>query len=307
MKQLILLFTLLFSFFSDAQQEPVVTQFWNNYSFINPATCAMDFKHQASVLYRNQWDRVNGAPNTVMANYNYEINRNHAVGVNFMHEAIGVSRINVGVLNYNYRFHFSDSMTHFLSVGAGIGMGNHFIDYEKFYGSTINVIDLAFPNATTNYPKVNVGVAYRFKKLFVGIGSTQVTEAFLARSNTGNPNRPARHYYLMSSYDFRIVENFSLKPQLLVQTDGIFSSVQLNVLAAFFKNYSIGASVRSRDAFAFIAQVDIVGKFRVGYSYDYTTNKLAGISKGTHEVVLGFQLSKKTRNGIRCNIPRKKY
>ncbi len=289
MTKLLLLFTLLFSFLANAQQEPILTQFWNSYSFINPATCAMDYKHQATVQYRNQWDGVNGAPNSLLANYNYEINRNHGVGINYMYETIGYSKINVAVLNYNYRFHFSDSITHFLSVGAGLGMGNIAFDYTNanFNYYTINLNPLKY---ATTYPKLNLGIVYRFKNLFVGIGSTQITESLLSRSNTSYPYNPVRNYYFMSAYDFKLAKNFSLKPQLLFQTDIIFASTQINLLATLFKNYSLGFTYRSNDAFGFIAQVDIVGKFRVGYSYDYTINQLAGVSNGTHEVVLGFQL-----------------
>lgn len=308
MTKLLILFTLSFAFLSTAQQEPFLTQFWNSYSFVNPATCAMDYKHQAAVQYRNQWDGVNGAPNSLLANYNYEINLNHAVGVNYSYETIGNSKYNIGVLNYNYRIHFSDSITHFLLIGAGIGMGNYSADFTNFVYPTTVDSDYGLPSkATTTYPKLNLGVAYRFKNLFVGIGSTQITDAFLSRNNSAFIYKPVRHYYLMAAYDFKIVENFSLKPQLLIQTDAINISTQVNLLATLFKNYSLGFTYRTSDAFAFIAQVDIVGKYRIGYSYDRTTNKLAGISKGTHEIVLGVLLNKKKVNGIACKIPRKHH
>jgi hypothetical protein len=35
---------------------------------------------------------------------------------------------------------------------------------------------------------------------------------------------------------------------------------------------------------------DIMEKFRVGYSYDLTLNKLKSISRGSHEIVLGLML-----------------
>lgn len=276
------------SFVIVAQQEPIFTQFWNNYSYINPATAALDTKHQAAVQYRNQWDGVNGAPNTIMATYNYAINRNHAVGMNYMYETIGNSTLNGGMLNYNYRVHFSDSIVHFLSFGAGIGLGNIKYDFSDFMSSQVPG-DLFLP-ANTTYPKLNVGVAYRYKNFFAGIGSTQVTEAFLARSQTGSGYHPVRHYYFMSSYNFMITDAFWLKPQVLLRTDVIKLSADLNLLATLYKNYSLGFTYRTNESYGFIAQVDIVGKYRIGYSYDYTTNAFQGISKGSHEITLGFQL-----------------
>ena len=287
MKKILFLFTLLLAFLGNAQQEPLLTQFWNSYSFINPATCGMDYKHQAAVQYRNQWDKVNGAPNSLFVNYNYAINRNNAVGVNYMYETIGLSKTNVAVLNYNYKIHFSDSITHFLSIGVGLGIGNFFNNNSLFIPS----MGPNFPSSSsTTYPKLNLGLAYRFKNLFVGIGVTQVTGKFLARTNAGFNYNPRQHYYFMAAYDFKFSEKFSLKPQLLIQTDAVKISPQLNLLATLFKNYSLGITYRLHDAIAFIAQVDIVGKFRIGYSYDYTIGALSLISKGTHEIVLGFHL-----------------
>jgi len=276
------------SCFLHSQQEPHLTQFWNSYSFINPATCAIEFKHHGALQYRNQWDGVNGAPISLSGNYNYELNRNHGIGINYMSETIGFTKVNVGVLNYNYRFHFSDSLKHFLSIGVGIGIGTNSFDNSS---SSFQAIPGNGPiKYNTTYPKLNVGLAYRWKNLFIAISSTQITEAYLARSTSGCAFRPARHYYFMTSYDFQIAPNFSLKPQVLMLTDAIKLSTDVNLLATLYKNYSIGLTYRANDAIAIIGQVDILGKFRIGYSYDVTTSKLNGISKGSHEIVLGFKL-----------------
>lgn len=288
MKRYLTFIFFLSTFVLVAQQEPIFTQFWNNYSYINPATAAIDTKHQAAIQYRNQWDGVNGAPNTLMATYNYAINRNHAVGFNYMFGTIGNSTLNNGMLNYNYRVHFSDSILHFLSIGAGIGVGKIQYDYSTFISSQLPS-DPFYPTNTT-YPKLNVGVAYRYKNFFAGVGSTQVTESFFARSQSGYGYNPARHYYLMSSYNFMVTDAFWLKPQVLLRTDAVKLSADLNLLATLYKNYSLGFSYRVNDALGFIAQVDIMGRYRIGYSYDYTMSLLNGISKGSHEITLGFQL-----------------
>lgn len=290
MKTYLLLIAIVCCSTIHAQRLPVLNQVWNCYSFMNPATSGLEYKHQAAVLYRNQWDGVNGAPNTIMGNYNYEINRKHAVGINYMNETIGASRINGGVLNYNYRIHFSDSIQHLLSIGAGIGVSNYYIDYTKLYAGNLNVVDLAYSHSSTTYAVLNVGVAYRYKRLFLGLGSNQLTESLLAQSNTSYTYRAARGYSFIAAYDFRIAEQFSLKPQLLVRADAIKAHVQLNLLATIYKNYSVGFFYRGNDAIGFNAQVDLFGKYRIGYGYEYTTSKLAGISKGSHEIVLGFQL-----------------
>lgn len=290
MKKLLCLFTLLITFLGNAQQDPVLTQFWNNYSFINPATSAMDYKHQAAVQYRDQWVSLKGAPRSLLVNYNYAINRNHAIGVNYMYETIGFNKLNVAVLNYSYKIHFSDSITHFLSFGVGIGIGNNLLDYPLWIPPS-STADIYLPTKyNVTYPKLNLGVAYRYKNLFIGFGVTQVTGSSIIRSKPYFAYKPRVNYYFMAAYDFRITENFSLKPQLLIQTDAIRVNPQMNLLATLFKNYSLGVSYHYNNAIGFVTQVDILGKFRIGYSYDYSFGPFSNASKGTHEIVLGFHL-----------------
>jgi hypothetical protein len=51
-----------------------------------------------------------------------------------------------------------------------------------------------------------------------------------------------------------------------------------------------GASYRYRDGFAAVLGVNISNTLNVGYSYDITTSRLSIVSRGTHEIVVGFLL-----------------
>lgn len=284
MKIVLLITIILISTTSFSQQQSITTQFWNDYVFYNPSTVGINYKHQAIIHYRNQWEKVNGAPNTISANYNYAINRNHGVGVNYLYEIIGNTKQHAGSLNYSYRIHFNETDKHFLSIGLGLGISNYFIDFSKYIYPSLP----EYPTSPrTTYPTLSFGLSYRIKEFDFGVSSTQITEGFLASNQT---YRPARHYFLTSSYNIIFGEKFALKPQLLIGTDASTISSNFNLLATAFRYYSLGVGYRSSDAVLFIAQVDIVGKFRIGYSYDMTTNKLSGISRGSHEIVLGFLL-----------------
>jgi type IX secretion system PorP/SprF family membrane protein len=55
----------------------------------------------------------------------------------------------------------------------------------------------------------------------------------------------------------------------------------------------IGASYRTGEGFAGMVGVNISNTLNVGYSYDYTTSKLNTVSKGTHEIMIGFLIGNK--------------
>jgi len=54
-----------------------------------------------------------------------------------------------------------------------------------------------------------------------------------------------------------------------------------------------GASYRINDGFAAMVGVNLSNKFNIGYSYDITTSQLNTVSKGTHEILVGFLLGNK--------------
>ena len=58
----------------------------------------------ATSVYRNQWDRVDGAPNSAVLNVEANMSRfmPGGLGISFFHDAIGFNRQNTALLNYSY-------------------------------------------------------------------------------------------------------------------------------------------------------------------------------------------------------------
>jgi Type IX secretion system membrane protein PorP/SprF len=50
----------------------------------------------------------------------------------------------------------------------------------------------------------------------------------------------------------------------------------------------VGASARLKEGYAGMLGVNLSSKFNIGYAYDYTTTSLRTVSKGTHEILIGF-------------------
>jgi hypothetical protein len=58
-----------------AQQEKLLTHFIYDKMTINPGSTGMDEGICATTMYRNQWDKVNGAPNSAVLNIEANMNR----------------------------------------------------------------------------------------------------------------------------------------------------------------------------------------------------------------------------------------
>lgn len=309
MYRILILFTFLEIFSIHAQQEPILDQFWNGYSYQNPATTAMDYKLHSTVQYKSSFK---GDSDALLGTFGFAINNKHSIGFNYLSTPSGKNKsfsINTGNLNYNYKFHFSDSITHFLSVGIGIGIG--YVERYHNYGYLIPVSSQSsflYPSSYTSYsffPKLNVGITYRFKNLFFGTGVTQLTKNFLAKTTGTNHYQPNPMLYVMSSLDIKIVNNLRLKPQILFNyINENYYYTHANLMITLFKNYAIGGSywfgnpvyftgnndiiggLKIRNDFQLFTQADIKSKFRIGYSI----GMLNAFPNVTHEFVLGFQL-----------------
>ncbi len=285
MKTLIFLLALTISSTVIAQQDPLLSIYWNNLSFINPAATGLFYKHQAAVNYRNQWDKVNGAPNTLIAGYNTKIDKIHGgIGYNYQYKTIGFNQVHR--LDVNYGYHFNLGNERVISAGISAGVQRFGVDPNWIPPATVQ--DPSLPQSSTQYSFLsNIGMVYKGNSLSVGLSSTQ----FLSSERKNHLYTSARHYNLFAACDIMVGQKFVVTPQFVVRTDAVKFSADFNLLARYKERYWAGITYRTADAVAFCAGWDIKEKYRVGYSYDRTINQLSSISKGTHEIVLGFLIN----------------
>ena len=50
----------------------------------------------------------------------------------------------------------------------------------------------------------------------------------------------------------------------------------------------LGVSYRTEDAIVALIELQLSKKFRLGYSYDFTTTNVKNYSSGSHEIMLGY-------------------
>jgi type IX secretion system PorP/SprF family membrane protein len=139
----------------------------------------------------------------------------------------------------------------------------------------------------------NFGLYFQSKDYYVGISSTHLTESDLSKavSQVTQSYQTARHYYLMGGYKFKDVMNGTIDAQMLVRTDFIRFSADLNARYLFKlddKDAYGGLTFRTSDAIAVMLGYSPMPKLQVGYSYDITVNKLASISRGSHELMVKY-------------------
>lgn len=298
-KNYLALFAMLFCMKIVAQQDKLITHFIYDKMSINPGKTGVDMYNSicATSLYRNQWDKVNGAPNSAILNIEANLSKFFpgGVGLAFYHDAIGFARQNNLLLNYSYPISIGNNGT--LGIGVGVGIINYGVNPEWVPPSTLNDPDLPLGFAATNLD-ANFGLYYSGKDFNVGFSTTHLSETLLKQSVTFNGAtldqnyQTARHYYLMGGKTFRKTLGGDIDAQVLLRTDLVKFSADINARYIYSlegdKQIYGGMTVRTSDAFAIMVGYTPISNLTIGYSYDLTLNKLANISRGSHEMVVKY-------------------
>ena len=298
MKNCISLFVFCFVLnFSFAQQDKQLTHYIFDKMSFNPA--ATGFKGICGTfVYRNQWDRVQDAPNTTLLNFQASLpGQNLGVGLSFTNDAIGFQRNNTLTVNAAYHLRTNYGV---LSGGIGIGILNVGFSPNWIPPQTPWYNDPLLNGATAGTGfDANLGLMWHgiSHPYFVGISTTHLVPLKLQDLNWN----VARHYYVLGGYNFRLrtERQIDIKPSVLIKADGAGAIFDLNVMSDFWLTpYSYvwgGLTYRMADAVAIQAgfawsprQIVSVNMFKVGYSFDIMTNPLNQYGKGTHELMINF-------------------
>ena len=80
---------------------------------------------------------------------------------------------------------------------------------------------------------------------------------------------------------------------LLKYVSGTPMSFDLNTKFQYRDLVWLGASFRYQDSWAGLLGINISNSVNINYSYDITVSKLNTVSKGSHEIMVGFLLGNK--------------
>ena len=289
-----LLTGLILSTNSNAQQEPRSAFFWNNYMHTNPAMTGSVYKHHANVQWRNQWVNTNGAPTTLWLNYAMKLDSiNSGVGVSYEYDVIGFNKSHTALLSYAYHLPIKNM---FLSFGASAGVKTMKIKGTDFIFSSQAPQDPLFFEDRQLNPvfQCDFGLALHAENWNIGLSATQLNGSKFRDPYFPLKNEP--HFWLFADYTFSLGEKWKLTPRLQSYTDGNRICSSLALIAEFNDNlwFGVAGSIPSnggRYAIGPMIGYDIVGKFRIGYTYEFWfSNSPSLYNDGTHEIILSYQL-----------------
>ncbi|WP_333864151.1 PorP/SprF family type IX secretion system membrane protein [Chitinophaga sp.] len=270
-----------------AQQQPLYAQYQYNGMVINPGYPSMDEFGSATVVMRNQWVGMEGAPKTASFSF-YSPIKSTGTSVGFMalKDEITIYSQTGYHLNVSQKVKLDDKL--YLAMGLKGGM-EQYRENNEHLGTPD---DPVFSN-NQSYWKTDVGFGFVLfsDKWFVGFSAPSFHNFDLGGSV--NKVEFKRHMYLHGAYLTTINSFLKFKPGVVLRQVG-GAGVQADINAMFILKDVLwaGATWRTEKSACATMQVQVSKNFQFGYSYDFASSThLKSMQGGSHELMLNYRFS----------------
>lgn len=281
---------------SNAQQDPMYTQYMFNTQTINPAYAGTWESVGFMALARNQWTGWNGAPETFTFSLQAPLrNERVALGLNVIGDKVGQGQVKRFDISADYSYLVPISERTNLRLGLKGGFVNYSNNLEDY--NIIDPNDPKFIGRINSFkPNFGVGAFLYSKRAYVGFSVPRVLNVKLdSDMQSAAVQAEIRHYFLIAGAVFDLGEDVKFKPTMLTKasfTSETGTPLQMDFSGNFLikEKLWLGAMYRTGSSYGFIAQWIFDKKLRVGYAIDFAINNIKHHNNGTHEIMVSYEL-----------------
>jgi type IX secretion system PorP/SprF family membrane protein len=297
MKKLILTLGIVVSgLLSQAQQIPLLSHYYYNQFVWNPALAGVQNYGQAYLIYRNQWNKIPGAPITKAFTLDGPLrSKNVGLGANLYQDNAGMFNRTGGMISYAYGINFSDVSK--LRLGMSLGFIDNRLNFTDMIAKHPDDPFLQSANNNKTGFDANFGVNYNYKDFNFGVSIPQVLALDIKyQQPTGDDvvYKNVRHFQINTSYVINTMDDkLKITPTAFVRiTPNAPLQYDISAIANYREILWAGVMYRSKYAMALIAGTKLAKQFVLGYSYDLPVNSYKKYMVGAHEVIFGYQFGK---------------
>ena len=275
-----------------SQQDPQYSMYMFDQLALNPAYAGSRDALSASLLDRNQWVNIPGAPQT--ANFILQgplASKNVGIGLELMSDKIGPTTDNYLSGSYAYRLKLGHGK---LAFGLRVGVYDYQINFNDIDYKDKNDVYSSYGQSQKIIPSSDAGLYYYTQTFYAGFSITHLIGGRMTDYN--NPiNMDASfkpHAYLNFGKAFQLSQNVVLNPTLLIKyAQNAPTTFDLNLNMLLDNKLWLGISARKNYGFVFLAAYNITERFRIGYSYDAGFNEIGVAGGGSNEILLNYDFN----------------
>ena len=307
----LLMMLVSFSYEAYSQQDAQYTQFMYNKLPQNPGYTGAREVLSIRALYRDQWSGnknggISGAPKTTSFSIHSPFKREHfAMGFFFLYDRLGLEHKNQFNVTYAYRLNLGKKVKMSLGLNAGLL-------WYKYNGGGAITID-PDPISTNNVSKVladvGAGLYIYHPNFYFGASVPNFIRGDLETVSAGGDTKRTPHFVFMAGGAIPAGKVLYIRPQIqyryLANAEGMMPhTLDVNLSFLIYNRVNIGGQYRTSagnknegvklknpDSFDFMLEVWPIKQLMIGYAYDYTLTKLGSYNRGSHEIMIGYDLA----------------
>ncbi|KKT72080.1 MAG: hypothetical protein A2281_11190 [Bacteroidetes bacterium RIFOXYA12_FULL_38_20] len=294
----------------NAQQMQMYSQYMFNDFVVNPAVCGTHEYFQARLNNRYQWIGIVDQPRTyILSIYGPHKTKDMGFG-GFVYNDVTGPTSRTGVQGaYAKNIRIKNDMR--LSFGLSAGLLQFKIDGSKITWHDEG--DLVGEAMYVDYiPDANFGMYLYTKSYWAGFSANQLLFSKVKLYNNvsdesltnGGINRIMHHFYLMGGYKYKINEEFTLEPSLLVKKMAPTPyEFEITVKGIYQDMVWLGASFRTHEkSMPIMIGYNYENQMYFGYCYDLIFSDLKNYTSGTHEIMVVARFNKIKQSKSRPKI-----
>ncbi len=281
-----------------AQQLSLNSQYSFNRFLINPAVAGNQDYIPLRLTARQQWIGIDGAPSIQSISGHTKLaGKNMGIGGYVFIDRFG-PETKIGLqISYSYIMNMGFGENTKLALGIAARGVQYKLDYTELKATDYNDALLGPEAESTFVPDADLGVYMYSKTYFVGFSAAQLISMDMNLVNTLNKNALARHFNIMAGYKYKLDESFEIEPSVYVKyTPSAPVNIDINARVIYQDNYWAGLSYRTSNTLSVMVGMQYKN-FVFGYAYDYSMSEIKHYQGGSHEIVLGYNISKNITRG----------
>ena len=290
----ILVLAWLFMLFSQevsAQQAFQFSQYFSNQLVLNPAYAGSEDALSVTMVHRNQWSGVQGAPKTTtLSGHTLFKNEHTGLGANLFVDKINIHS-NVS-FNGIYSYRIKTGSNSYLSLGLSAGINYHKSDYNALLPNIHNPNDpgIRFDQLTTSIFQFGTGAYFKSPRLELGVSAPILYSSYTGGDGE-NPELPSMepHYFISGKYKIKVSPSLVLSPGFLIKSKKNWPlSYDINAEALLKEVLMVALSYRSFETLSTIVQMKLLPQMKFGYSYDVPLSNIQRRNFNSHEIMLNY-------------------
>jgi len=273
-----------------AQQATTYTQYGVAPIPLNHAASFLRMNGEISVIGRQQWVGVEGAPQTYRVSGVLPVLKSGiSAGFNFKHESIAVEHLTEATAFVGKAVSITEKG--FLAMSLGLGASFYKGDFA------LDAEDPAFrDNITETDGLLSLNLLfYQPEKYYIGVSLPRLTFSKLGITNFTNQSDRKMLYHFTAGAIIPLGTDFDLKPAgLLTWAENLKPQADISAMVFLQRTAGLGINVRTYGDLAGMAQFHIK-KLSFGYSYQFSPGNQPlnrGIGNNTHEISMNYRFGK---------------